>query len=124
MSNIIQGHGATLILDTSSTGAGSWYQNQAGMTNLTFQLVCYGTSAASTAGATVSIEVSNDGVNACATVLGTITLSSANGVSDGFATASNWRYYRAKCTSVTAATAGAAGTTVAEKVYVSGQSIL
>tara|TARA_R110000868_G_C10728961_1_gene751426 strand:+ start:100 stop:483 length:384 start_codon:yes stop_codon:yes gene_type:complete len=126
MANIISGQGATLIIDSSSTGAGSWYQTSPGMTNMSFQVSHYGTSTASVTGSTVVIEVSNDGVNACATVLGTIVITSASMSSpaaEGFATASNWRYYRAKINSVSAASAAATGTTMAIKVFASGQAI-
>jgi len=121
----INGQGATLLLDSSSTGAGAWCAAGPGITNLSFQVSHYGTSTASVTGSTVVIEVSNDGITACATVLGTITISSAaqsSPAADGFATASNWRYYRAKINSISAATAGAAGTTMAIKVFASGQA--
>ena len=49
-----------------------------------------------TAAATVVFDVSNDGVNACATTLGTVTLAAAG--SDGFTTDSPWKYLRARIT--------------------------
>jgi len=49
-----------------------------------------------TAAATVEFEVSNDGTNAVATLLGTVTLASAG--SDGFTTDAPWKYIRAKIT--------------------------
>jgi len=49
-----------------------------------------------TAAATVVLDVSNDGVNAVATPLGTITLAAAG--SDGFTTDAPWKYIRARVT--------------------------
>lgn len=49
-----------------------------------------------TAAATVAFDVSNDGVNAVATVLGTVTLAAAG--SDGFTTDAPWKYIRARIT--------------------------
>lgn len=46
--------------------------------------------------ATVVFDVSNDGVNAVATVLGTVTLAAAG--SDGFTTDAPWKYIRARVT--------------------------
>ena len=69
----------------------------------TFQAVLTGTGAVT---ATVTIEVSNDGTNWGATVMGTITLSGTNAVSDGFTTVAPWRFVRANVTAIsgTAAT--------------------
>ena len=50
-----------------------------------------------TAAATVVFDVSNDGVNALATTLGTVTLTGAG--SDGFTTDAPWKYIRARVTS-------------------------
>lgn len=60
--------------------------------NTTFQAVVNGTGAIT---ATVVIQGSNDGVNAVATVLGTITLSGTTVASDGFTTNAPWKYVRA-----------------------------
>jgi len=46
-------------------------------------------------GATVTIQVSNDGVNAVTTAAGTITLTGTTAASDGFATNAAWKYIRA-----------------------------
>jgi len=46
--------------------------------------------------ATVVLEVSNDGINAVATPLGTVTLAAAG--SDGFTTDAPWKYVRARVT--------------------------
>jgi hypothetical protein len=78
--------------DTPPTGAitGSWLYKDSPYS--TFQAVVNGTGAI---GATVVIQVSNDGVNAISTVLGTITLSGTTVVSDGFSSTSSWKYVRA-----------------------------
>jgi len=49
-----------------------------------------------TAAATVVFDVSNDGENAVATPMGTITLVAAG--SDGFTTDAPWKYIRARVT--------------------------
>lgn len=49
-----------------------------------------------TAAATVVFDVSNDGVNAVATTLGTVTLVGAG--SDGFTTDAPWKFIRARIT--------------------------
>jgi len=74
------------------TGAttGNWVYKDA--PSATFQAVVNGTGAI---GATITIQVSNDGINAVATSLGTITLSGTTVVSDGFTTSSPWKYVRA-----------------------------
>ena len=58
----------------------------------TFQATVVGTGAVA---ATVTLECSNDGVNWCATALGTITLSGTTTNSDGFTTSAPWPYVRA-----------------------------
>lgn len=116
----IQDAGVTTILDTSSTGAGSWYRVHPKMENLTIHVVQNGTSAGATASSTTVIEASNDGVNPLGTVLGTVALSSNSGTGDGFAVSAHWQYIRAKLNSIGAASAGATGTTAAVKVLVSG----
>lgn len=64
----------------------------------TFQAIINGTGAIT---ATVIIDCSNDGINACTTVLNTITLSGTTATSDGFATTASWKYVRARVTAVT-----------------------
>lgn len=78
------------------TGAGAWLYKDS--PNATFQAVVSGTGAVT---ATVTIEFSNDGINALATLGGTITLSGTTVVSDGFSTASSWKYWRANVTAIT-----------------------
>ena len=72
----------------SGTPTGAWVFKDA--PNASFQVVA-------TAAATVVFEVSNDGINAVATALGTVTLAGAG--SDGFATNAAWKYVRARITS-------------------------
>lgn len=72
---------------TEATLTGSWYFKDAPKS--TIQVVA-------TAAATVVFDVSNDGVNAVATVLGTVTLAGAG--SDGFAVDAPWKYVRARVT--------------------------
>ena len=50
-----------------------------------------------TAAATIVFEVSNNGVNAIATTLATVSLAAAG--SDGFTTDAPWKYIRANITS-------------------------
>ena len=73
--------------ETSTTLIGSWMYKDAPKSAI--QVVA-------TAAATVEFEVSNDGTNAVATLLGTVTLASAG--SDGFTTDAPWKYIRAKIT--------------------------
>jgi len=72
---------------TAGTPTGSWMYKDAPLTAI--QVV-------STAAATVVFDVSNDGVNAIATTLGTVTL--AAGGSDGFVCNAPWKYIRARVT--------------------------
>src|SRR5690242_1869997 len=78
--------------DTPPTVAttGSWLYKDSPYS--TFQATVNGTGAI---GATVAIQVSNDGINAISTVLGTITLSGTTVASDGFSSTSSWKYVRA-----------------------------
>jgi hypothetical protein len=63
----------------------------------TFQATVTGTG---TVTATINIEVSLDGTNWCSTPAGTITLSGTTSSSDGFTTASSWKYVRANVTAI------------------------
>lgn len=76
-----------ILAPTTVTPTGAWMFKDAPQS--TFQVVA-------TAAATVVIEASNDGVNAIATALGTVTLGAAG--SDGFATDAPWKYVRARVT--------------------------
>jgi len=72
---------------TTSTFTGAWMFKDA--PKAAIQVVA-------TDAATVVFDVSNDGVNAVATVLGTVTLAAAG--SDGFTTDAPWKYIRARAT--------------------------
>lgn len=71
----------------SATLTGAWMYKDAPKTAI--QVVA-------TAAATVVFDVSNDGVNAVATPLGTVTFTAAG--SDGFTTDAPWKYVRARIT--------------------------
>jgi hypothetical protein len=82
------GRVTNLIPDaTSTTLTGNWVYKDAPKSAI--QVVA-------TATATVVFDVSNDGVNALATTLGTVTLGAAG--SDGFTTDAPWKYLRARVT--------------------------
>jgi len=76
-----------LAPNASATLTGSWMFKDAPKSAI--QVVA-------TAAATVIFDVSNDGVNACATTLATVTLAGAG--SDGFTTDAPWKYIRARIT--------------------------
>jgi FlaG/FlaF family flagellin (archaellin) len=76
-----------LAATVAATVTGSWMYKDA--PKAAIQVVA-------TAAATVEFEVSNDGVNPLATLLGTVTLVAAG--SDGFTTDAPWKYIRAKVT--------------------------
>lgn len=72
----------------------------------TFQSVA--TTSAGNVTATVNIYGSNDGINWCATALGTITLASgASPESDGFTTVAPWKWVKAVLSNLTGTNAGA-----------------
>jgi hypothetical protein len=79
----------------NTTGAAKYKDSPWG----TFQAVLTTTAGSGTA--TVNIYGSNDGVNWCATPLGTITLSGVTGTSDGFTTVAPWKYVRAVSSAIT-----------------------
>lgn len=72
---------------TTTTLTGNWMYKDAPKSAI--QVVA-------TAAATVVFEVSNDGTNAVATALGTVTLAAAG--SDGFTTDAPWKFVRARIT--------------------------
>ena len=76
-----------LAATTIGEGAGPWMYKDA--PKAAIQVVA-------TAAATVEFEVSNDGINAVDTLLGTVTLAAAG--SDGFTTDAPWKYIRAVVT--------------------------
>ncbi len=109
------------ILDSTSTGAGQWYRVHPKHSNLTFQVVHTGTSVGATVSSTVLIEASNDGVNAMSTPLATIVIAGDSPQSLGIAIDANWQWVRAKNNSLSASTAGSAGSGYGLKTIVSSQ---
>lgn len=79
------------VAGVTTNVTGNWYFKDA--PNAGIQAVL--TGGAGTLGATITIQVSNDGVNPCATAAGVITLSGTGTQSDGFATNAAWKYIRA-----------------------------
>lgn len=78
------------------TGAGPWTYK--GAQNCAFQFTVGGTGAVA---ATITIQVSNDGVNPLDTVLGTATLSGTALDSDGFiCIEAAWKFVRANVTAI------------------------
>lgn len=85
-----------ILSGATTTTVGSWRYKDS--PHATFQATVEGTGAVS---ATVEIQVSNDGVNACETEAGTIILSGTTSSSDGFTTQhSPWKYVRAEVTAI------------------------
>ena len=107
MSYTLNTPGPQNILSTTAQSTGNWYRVHPKMAKLTFQVVHTGTSGGATVGSTTVIEASNDGVNALATPLGTVALSSASGTNDGFTIDAGWAFVRARVGSLAATTAGA-----------------
>ena len=84
-----------LLSNKTTTVTGDWKFKDA--PKAAIQATVTGTGSVS---ATIVLEVSNDGVNALATTLGTITLSGTTSNSDGFTTDAPWKYIRAKVTAI------------------------
>ncbi len=100
--------GAQEIFSSSSTGVGSWFQIPPKLGNLTLQSLTSGSSVGALVSSVMDFEVSNgpaDSPVPLATVLGTVTLSSAASPgSDGLAINANWKYVRGKLTSISTST--------------------
>ena len=79
----------------TTTSTGQWLYKDS--PTATYQATVAGTGAVT---ATVIIDVSNDGVNAVSTPMGTITLSGTTSSSDGFTSSAPWKYYRARVTAI------------------------
>lgn len=101
MANNIYTAGPVTILNSSSTGPGSWYRLHPSVRNLTVQALQTGSSVGVTVGSTIYVEGSNDGVNAIATKLATIVFNGASPQSDGFSLDAHWEYIRLNTNSVT-----------------------
>lgn len=94
--NVKSGYVHNLMSGVTTNTTGSWVYKDSPYS--AFQAVVEGTG---TVTATVDIEVSNDGVNAVDTVMGTITLSGTTSHSDGFTSDAPWKYVRAVTSNVT-----------------------
>lgn len=93
---------------TSSTDPSLWYRVHPGIRNIGFQFKLSSTAAAEEkmTGA-VEIQASNDGATPLATLLGTISLSSAvQPASDGLAIDTHWGFVRAVISSGTTLSSG------------------
>ena len=84
-----------IVTGVTAPGTGAWAEKETAKT--TVQAIVTGTGAVT---ATVVIDCSNDGVNACSTPLGTITLSGTTSSSDGFTTDAPWKFIRARTTAI------------------------
>lgn len=95
--NLKSGYVHDLMKNVTTNSTGGWKYKDS--PHATFHAVLTGTGAVT---ATITIEVSNDGVNAVSTAAGTITLNGSAPQSDGFTTQhSPWKYVRAVTTNVT-----------------------
>ncbi len=95
--NLKSGYVHDLMVNETTNATGGWKYKDS--PHATFQATVTGTGAVT---ATVTIEVSNDGVNAVDTAAGVITLSGTTSHSDGFTTQhAPWKYVRAITTNVT-----------------------
>ncbi len=88
------------ILNSSSTGPGSWYRVHPSIRNITFQTLQTGSSVGVTVASTSYIEVSNDGTNALATKAATIAFNGGSPQSDGFSLDAHYEYVRANINSI------------------------
>lgn len=97
MENVVvkSGKVSNVVTGVTAPGTPDWVYKDAPKT--TIQAILTGTGALT---ATVVIDCSNDGVNACATALGTISLSGTDSVSDGFTTDAPWKFIRARTTAI------------------------
>lgn len=91
---------SNVVTGVTVTGTGAWVYKDA--PKATIQATVTGTGAVT---ATVVIDCSNDGVNACATPLGTISLSGTTSSSDGFTTDAPWKFIRARTTAISGTSA-------------------
>jgi hypothetical protein len=89
-----------LLQGATTTVTGDWKYKDSGTS--TYQAILSGTG---TISATVIIEVSNDGINASNTPLGTIVLSGTTITSDGFTSSAPWKYVRARISAISGTSA-------------------
>lgn len=85
------------LLGTGATGTGAGVAVYKDSPYSTFHGFVTGTG---TVSATISIQVSNDGVTWCTTPMGTITLSGTTSAADGFTSQAPWKYIRANVTAI------------------------
>ena len=93
--NVRSGYVRDILTGATTVAPGGWHYKDA--PQAAFQATVTGTGAVT---ATVTIEYSNDGVNALSTVGGTITLSGTNTNSDGFTSDTPWKFVRANVTAI------------------------
>ena len=84
-----------ILSGATATVTGNWMFKDAPNTGI--QASVTGTGAV---GATIVIEMSNDGVNPLSTPAGTITLSGTTSNADGFVTDAAWKFIRARITAI------------------------
>jgi hypothetical protein len=84
-----------LLQGATSTITGTWKYKDAA--EASYQATVTGTGSIS---ATVIIDVSNDGINAINTPLGTIVLSGTTTDSDGFTSNAPWKFVRARISAI------------------------
>ena len=82
-------------LNATTTSTGDWILKESPLTTIQGNVVGTGTVSA-----TIIIDCSNDGVYACTTPLGTITLTGTTNNSDGFTTNASWKYFRYRITAI------------------------
>lgn len=113
--------GGQTILSCTAPTTGDWYRVNPKLGNLSFQFVHTASSAGATIASSSVIQVSNDGVNPLATVLGTVGLAGDTLLSDGFTSDQHFEYVRAVVQTCSATSAGAAGTVMGVVCKVSAQ---
>lgn len=105
MPNYIQTGGYNSIYSSTGTTAGTWIPVHPRIRNITLQALHTGTSVGTTLSSVINIEASQDGTNALATKLGTITISSVGSpASDGFSIDAHWNYIRVNVASLSTGT--------------------
>jgi len=92
------------LLTSTSTAIGAFTRIDRSLRNFAFQVTMQGSSIGALVSGTVSIEVSEDGVNPLATKAGTITFSSvATPAVDGFVIDAHHEFIRANISSYSTA---------------------
>ena len=86
--------------NATTTSTGTWLLKTSPLATIQANVVGTGTVTA-----TIVIDCSNDGVYACSTPIGTVTLSGTTSASDGFTTNSPWKYVRYRITAISGTSA-------------------